>query len=302
MSSLKAFLRTHLEGNVSHLEQIGKGCFSEAYSFIHNNIQKIIRLNSSDDDFQKDLQIYEMVNSESIPVPKIEEIGPYPGGRFFCISYRCPGQTFDKLSLQKQKAALPSLINTLAAIHQVNNLGTTGFGLIDRQGRGKFETWAEQLLNLENHKIDYNFPKLYKRPYFDLILFNQLRDQLGDLIEGLSITRTLVHGDFGFGNLIIDQEQVTGVIDWAEARFGDPLYDYAWLDYWSEEICFMREAGKQNALNYMSLEGAPERFLACSLHIGLGAMLFAAHFDEEANYHDAVERLSRALKRRIRLF
>jgi aminoglycoside phosphotransferase (APT) family kinase protein len=37
--------------------------------------------------------------------------------------------------------------------------------------------------------------------------------------------RVIVHGDFGFHNLLIDRDHVTAVLDWELATIGDPLVD-----------------------------------------------------------------------------
>ena len=43
----------------------------------------------------------------------------------------------------------------------------------------------------------------------------------------------LLHGDYGFDNVLVDQGKISGVLDWANAKYGDFLYDVAWLDFWS---------------------------------------------------------------------
>jgi aminoglycoside phosphotransferase (APT) family kinase protein len=41
--------------------------------------------------------------------------------------------------------------------------------------------------------------------------------------------RTLVHGDFRMGNLMVDGDRVTGVLDWELTHIGDPVEDLGWL-------------------------------------------------------------------------
>jgi aminoglycoside phosphotransferase (APT) family kinase protein len=41
--------------------------------------------------------------------------------------------------------------------------------------------------------------------------------------------RTIVHGDFRMGNLMVDGECVSGVLDWELAHIGDPVEDLGWL-------------------------------------------------------------------------
>ncbi len=39
----------------------------------------------------------------------------------------------------------------------------------------------------------------------------------------------VVHGDFRTGNLLVDEQGLTGVLDWELAHLGDPLEDLGWL-------------------------------------------------------------------------
>lgn len=41
--------------------------------------------------------------------------------------------------------------------------------------------------------------------------------------------KTLVHGDFRLGNLIVDEHGLAAVIDWELAHIGDPMEDLGWL-------------------------------------------------------------------------
>ena len=41
--------------------------------------------------------------------------------------------------------------------------------------------------------------------------------------------RTLVHGDFRLGNLMVDANGLVGVLDWELAHVGDPAEDLGWL-------------------------------------------------------------------------
>jgi aminoglycoside phosphotransferase (APT) family kinase protein len=41
--------------------------------------------------------------------------------------------------------------------------------------------------------------------------------------------RTIVHGDFRMGNLMVHRERVSGVLDWELTHIGDPVEDLGWL-------------------------------------------------------------------------
>lgn len=42
---------------------------------------------------------------------------------------------------------------------------------------------------------------------------------------------TLVHGDLGADHVLVDGGEVTGIIDWSDARIADPAKDLAWALY-----------------------------------------------------------------------
>lgn len=61
------------------------------------------------------------------------------------------------------------------------------------------------------------------RPVYQMAL-RWLRDRLPT-----GITPRLVHGDFRIGNLLVDAEGVTSVLDWELACLADPAIDLAWM-------------------------------------------------------------------------
>jgi len=62
------------------------------------------------------------------------------------------------------------------------------------------------------------------RPVFQMA-FRWLRDNQ----SSLPATRTLVHGDFRNGNLMVDEGGLKGVLDWEMASLGDPIADLDWM-------------------------------------------------------------------------
>ncbi len=49
------------------------------------------------------------------------------------------------------------------------------------------------------------------------------------LVSGKPLPRTVIHGDFGTGNILVDDGRISGVIDFAGCAIGDPAYDLASL-------------------------------------------------------------------------
>jgi aminoglycoside phosphotransferase (APT) family kinase protein len=63
----------------------------------------------------------------------------------------------------------------------------------------------------------------------------ELMTRLGDGIETGS-RPCLIHGDLWYGNLLMRQGRLSGVLDWEFAAIGDPLVDYAALWYLGDDF------------------------------------------------------------------
>ncbi len=53
-------------------------------------------------------------------------------------------------------------------------------------------------------------------------------EQLFAGVSGLDFEPVLVHGDLGPEHVLVRDGRVVGVIDWSDARVGDPALDFAW--------------------------------------------------------------------------
>ena len=53
------------------------------------------------------------------------------------------------------------------------------------------------------------------------------------LIDG---RRTLVHGDYGLNNMLIDNDRVAAVLDWEFAHIGNPVYDLGYFRFQAEAL------------------------------------------------------------------
>lgn len=96
----------------------------------------------------------------------------------------------------------------------------------------KFKTYGDLLL--------YKF-KTYQKIIFSNKLSRELFLKIADNIErkkvdkAFSQTRpTLLHGDLIMHNLLTDLHQLTGILDWEYAQYGDPFYDLARVIYYQE--------------------------------------------------------------------
>jgi len=96
----------------------------------------------------------------------------------------------------------------------------------------KFKSYDRLLLNKfkENKKRIFNNKTAYN-------LFLKIKSNLDEykMVKVFkNIKPTLVHGDLIMHNILTDKRNLTGIIDWEYAQFGDSFYDLARVIYYQE--------------------------------------------------------------------
>jgi len=92
--------------------------------------------------------------------------------------------------------------------------------LPDAEAVDPLAEWRELLGQCEQHAF----------PLLPADVVADLRQRFSAFLAdpGLS-ARTIIHGDFGAGNILADDGRLSGVIDFAGCGIGDPAYDFASL-------------------------------------------------------------------------
>lgn len=240
-SSLKDILIRNL-GKISHLAQIAEGEESRAFSVRASGEDYVVRINQTADGFKKDAFAYEWFSSPTLPIPEIVTLGEFGNGHTFCISRMAQGVTLQSLSDAELPAVVGPVASVMDAIAHSNIEATSGFGRFDALGVGVYETWHDFLIGITKHS-QYNWSAVGQA--IDMGRVYPLLNEVLELAWHCPEVRQLVHGDFGSNNVLTDGKRITGVIDWSEAMFGDPLYDIAnilfwrgWLECMEQQACF----------------------------------------------------------------
>jgi hygromycin-B 4-O-kinase len=286
-ATLDDFFNNHPQADKLSIETIADGEGSQAYYIKVADTPKVIRIHSrTKEGFEKDKLAYEHFSANDIPIPKIEEIGQLSGGAYYAISERSPGRTLDKLNPDEFTYTMPSILRTLDAIHQMPPIGE-GYGFIQLDGTGKYSSWHEAL---NYHQQDEGeTEKLAACSFFDQDIYTRLRTQIKEYYKYCPVDiRQLIQRDYGFDNTLAENGIITGVIDWQEAQYGDPMYDIAWLDFWSP--LFNRPTDIISTIKqfYVDKKRLPEHFndrLICyKVIIAANSMSFFAKSDQEDKY------------------
>jgi hygromycin-B 4-O-kinase len=141
-------------------------------------------------------------------------------------------------------AILPSVMDILLRIASIDTCDTTGYGWLDRNGNGRFASWREHLCQVKDEEPGQFYGRwheLFDTTFLDRKVFDHYYTIMEDLIDLTPSRRELVHGGFGYGNVLVLDDRITGVLDWQDARYGDHVFDLAymlnWLDGSTQEAC-----------------------------------------------------------------
>lgn len=278
-----------LFGRVSDVEYISGGEGSQAFSFKEGGEDFIIRINKhSSQGYKKDKEAFSRFK-KYIPMAEITTIGILDNGYHFAISKKVEGETFKHLSSENKEKVMTDLFKTLETIHSIDISSEEGFGKWGADKPAEYGSWKEMLLGVGKHLGDETEGNsLFQTSFLEKEVWGKIYQRFVGLVEFCPEEKYLVHGDYGFDNLLIKDEKVTGVIDWEHSMYGDFLFDVAWLGFWSGESKYEK---KYSEFVQKDIPHFQQRVLCYKLFIGLGSLSFYAYSNQKDKYERSKEKL-----------
>lgn len=216
------------------LQEIVEGAHSKAFLFETPDGARVLRLNNETDyGFKKDDYAATHFATDTLPIPKITELGQQEDGTYYAVSEARPGITLGQAVREHavdEKLAL-KMISLIGAIGKTKVQGE-GFGWWDDTGTGQQASWHETMAGLRDLPDN---PDLHELTLFDAEFHQRVKDVINALLPFCPESRKLAHGDLS-GNVLIDGVEITGVIDWSHSMYGDFLYDVGQLEFTYPEL------------------------------------------------------------------
>nr|WP_249435698.1 aminoglycoside phosphotransferase family protein [Paenibacillus sp. Marseille-Q4541] len=219
-------------------------------------------------------------SSDIVPIPKVTEIGETEHG-FYAISERVRGKHLDELSGPEIEHVLPQLIDALYEFQKLDLSDTQVVGIWHPEGAGL--TWGDKLLSVaEPRDRQPGWREQLNASPQEAKIFDDGVARLRQLVTKLPEHRGIIHSDLLNRNVLVHQGKLTGIIDWGNAFYGDPLYDIAWLIYWWSWYPDWQKVDLQVILDrhWDKHGGQPpqleERLRCCLIHIGLDHIAYCA--------------------------
>jgi hygromycin-B 4-O-kinase len=153
-------------------------------------------------------------------------------------------------------------------------------------GHAPYASWASHLLSVcedtpdqriygWRRKLETESPLGWETFQWGLARLQEVAD--------VAVPRALLHCDLLNRNVLVEQGKLTAVFDWGCGRYGDPLYDLAWFEFWAPwhpnlDIPLLRSALEQRWQEAGCTPANQQtRLDACYLHIGLDHLAYNAY-------------------------
>ncbi|SDX07664.1 phosphotransferase family protein [Paenibacillus sp. CF384] len=230
MDFANRFVMEHFGSRAEHLAPLASGAWSKAYSFTLDGHEMIIRFGAYVEDFEKD-RAMGTFSTAALPIPKVLEVGKTENG-FFAVSERVRGEKhLDELDKSEMRVVLPQLFDALYELQTQDLTRTQEVGLWRPEGTGP--SWGAELLSVAEprERLAGWRERLDTSPR-EASIFDAGVAKLRILASQLPDIRGIVHNDLLNRNVLVNNGKLTGVFDWGNALYGDPLYDHAWFLYW----------------------------------------------------------------------
>jgi hygromycin-B 4-O-kinase len=209
------------------------------------------------------------------------------------------GSSLDDLSIEDFKSYIPKILMTLFNISKIDISDSKGYGWINPEANGGFETW-ESFLDFvykeEPKELFYGkWFDLFETTFLEKEKYEYYYSKMKDLYTYIPTYRSLIHGNYGYGNVFVHQNEVSAIIDWQDAAYGDYLFDFSKFIFWlSEDIQAVLiksyiELLKQNSIN---TENYIHRINCYKFYLGLDALRFFAKTNNKENYNFVIGKIS----------
>jgi hygromycin-B 4-O-kinase len=276
-------LNDELGLDAARIAMLKPGAWSSAYAFASGGHEFVVRFSEHHDDFHCDVHAMRFAGP-GIPIPRVTHRGTWDGV-YFAISERVMGEFFDDLSADGLKRTVPSLLTTLDGLRSADVSDSQGYGGWDPAGNGTAGSWRDFLWVSLQDSPDYRGgiwrPALERSPTGADAFDRDIR-VLERRLDDLPNIRHVIHSDLLNFNMFAENHQVSGVIDWGCAIYGDFLYELAWFGFWWpwypqwSGIGIVDVALRHYDALGVDLHLAPERLPVYKLHISLSHQAYHA--------------------------
>jgi len=282
---------------VAEVKPLAAGGWSQAYSFVHDEITYVIRWSRVADNFERDAFARRYAR-DGLPIPSIVALGQADES-FYAIAPFVTGNFLETLASTELERTLPAILKMFRALRSVDLPATAGFGFWNGQGAGSHASWRAFLLDDKNDSagsLIHGWRAKLEASSMGTTAFTQLWCALETFVKHCPDERSLVHSDLLNRNVLAAAGEITALLDWGSSFYGDSLYDVAWFTFYEpwfprfKQLNLARRLLEDFVDDPQTSKADLEARLLCYLvDIGIGSIAYNAFIENWANGEEAAE-------------
>lgn len=261
------------------------GEVNEVYDVVSNDGQEVVvRISRSEHPrFEAEKKAIDLARQAGVPAPEVllvDRICTDSGDLTFSIERKMDGVDLQSLGGEFDRDKLKIVIGeaggVLAKLHGVM---VPNFGGLDRDEEDIYKSWSDFIYRIEEKRsriIEAGERAGVNMAQIDTAL-KALRDGKG-LCD--NVKPHLLHGDFSTKHFMVKNDHLVGIIDFESCKGGDPVYDFAWFDYFFGKDIPLEWLKESYAIPEVLKNNFEKRLLLYRLHLGLG---FIDYYEEQGN-------------------
>ncbi len=220
------------------VEEIDEG-LNTVYRLESEDKEYIVKVHTNEQNeitwFKAEPRIYELISdNEDVPSPEIifKDFSEERYEDSFYVMERLPGRNPDKIKHDLSKKELLNIVRRygqiLGKIHNITSFDN--YGMLSGEGdslqtindaekwtwslKGTIDAWADIVKDKWDEPVKIDTPE------------TEIRERLPEEPDSV-----LIHSDNRLDNLLVDEETITGFLDWSHPRTGHNEYDLVRAEY-----------------------------------------------------------------------
>jgi len=275
--------------DVSQVFPQNKWKASQAFFFSTGWEELVLRINFSHRWFYKDSYAFREFSQLWIPIPQICDIGHFWDDLYYCVSQKVLGKIIWDYDINNFLDFVPQIIASLTHIHSIIPKDNW-YGEWEENGQAIYKTWREYLMS----QVERYSWFTYSNQKWENIIWDLL-ELYRWLIAYTPSIRHLIHGDYGFWNILSNGDKISWVIDWQYSKYWDYLYDIAWISFCEPTIPFQELFFKHYTKQWFDVSHYKERIDCYKIHFWLSALKYFSEIGDRDELSKIEQRLIRIL-------
>ena len=234
---------TGVETDSITINRVVAGEVNEVYDAQARDGNYIVRISRREDtEFLAEKWALDKSREAGVPAPNIffvDKIKDKGKKLKICVENKLPGTPMNELieTGELTDGQIRELnVEAGMFLAKIHSVVPRGFGRIHEGGVGRSESWG---MSITRPWYRDQIGKLHQ--YAERIGITKgqvdraiaILNEHGDIYE--PVTPHLLHCDYGPKHHLVSNGRITGIIDFENCMSGDPVYDFAWNDYFGHD-------------------------------------------------------------------